>query len=145
MNLQPRRRQQPEINLTPLIDVVFLLLIFFMVSTTFRKEADLQIQLPEAAQKPVPLEHRLEVSVDAAGRYAVNGQVVIGDDVSSLKQAMQQAVAEVDDLPLMIRADAQASHQSVVKIMDIAGQLGLKRLGIATVYGDQGQAPASGQ
>ena len=145
MNLQPRRRQQPEINLTPLIDVVFLLLIFFMVSTTFRKEADLQIQLPEAAQQPVPLEHRLEVSVDAAGRYAVNGQAVAGDDVASLKQAMQQAVAEVDDLPLMIRADAQASHQSVVKIMDIAGQLGLKRLGIATVYGDQGQAPASGQ
>ena len=145
MNLQPRRRQQPEINLTPLIDVVFLLLIFFMVSTTFRKEADLQIQLPEAAQQPVPLEHRLEVSVDAAGRYAVNGQAVIGDDVASLKQAMQQAVAQVDDLPLMIRADGQASHQSVVKIMDVAGQLGLKRLGIATIYSGQDQAPASGQ
>ena len=86
MKLQPRRRQQPDINLTALIDVVFLLLIFFMVSTTFRKEADFEIQLPEASQEPTAVEQqRLEVSIDAAGRYFVNQQALTGVDLASIK------------------------------------------------------------
>ena len=134
MNLRPRRQEQPDINLTPLIDVVFLLLIFFMVSTTFRKETDLEIDLPKAAQQQKPAEQEaLTVSVDAQGHYSVNEQPLGETTIEVLKVALTEAAGERRDLPFIIRADGQAPHQSVVTVLDAAGQLGFRRLGIATV------------
>lgn len=134
MNLRPRRQEQPDINLTPLIDVVFLLLIFFMVSTTFRKETDLEIDLPKATQQQRPAEQEtLTVAVDAQGRYFVNAQPLAETSIEVLKAALIEASGEQRDLPFTIRADGQAPHQAVVTVLDAAGQLGFRRLGIATL------------
>ena len=134
MNLRPRRREEPDINLTPLIDVVFLLLIFFMVSTTFRKESDFEIELPEASQKPTVEEsEQLELAIDAQGRYFVDGKALDDDRLTTLIAALKEAAGEDREQPLVIRADSETSHQAVVKAMDAAGQLGLRRLSIATL------------
>ena len=136
MNLRPQRREREEtnVNLTPLIDVVFLLLIFFMVSTTFRKEADFDIELPQALTESVPSEEqRLQVSIDKNGHYYVNDQALFDNDVETLKSALIKAAGDNRKLPFVIRADAMTAHQAVVRVMDAAGQLGFKRLAIATV------------
>lgn len=136
MNLRPQgqAREEPSVNLTPLIDVVFLLLIFFMVSTTFRKEAELEIELPEASREPVTTEQEvLEIVVDKSGRYLLNGQLLADTGIETLKQALVDAVGDNRRLPFIIRADGGAAHQAVVRVMDVAGQLGFKRLAIATV------------
>jgi biopolymer transport protein ExbD len=135
VNLHPSRREAPDINLTPLIDVVFLLLIFFMVSTTFRKESDIRIDLPEASQQQPsedPQTH-LEVVVDAAGRYLVNGQALLDNQPHTLKKALAAAADSNHDQTFIIRADAKTPHQAVVTVMDIAGQMGFRRLAIATL------------
>ena len=139
MNLRSRRGQEPEINLVPMIDVVLVLLIFFMIATSFRKEADLQIELPEASQQALPAERdQLTISIDAEGRYFVNAKPVADEDIETLKRAIAEAAGEQRDRPLMIRADGRTAHQSVVKAMDAAGQLGFRQLAIATVQEEAG-------
>lgn len=135
MNLHPSRREAPDINLTPLIDVVFLLLIFFMVSTTFRKESDIRIDLPEASQQQSSETQQtpLEVTVDAAGGYRVNGQPLANNQSQTLKQALAAAANNDRDQTFIIRADANTPHQAVVTVMDVAGQMGFRRLAIATL------------
>lgn len=137
MNLRRRRREEPNVNLTPLIDVVFLLLIFFMVSTTFRREADLRLDLPEASRTPAPTEQHLTVSIDAAGVYYVNDQALPDARPETLRQALAAAAGEDRQQPLLLRADGRTPHQAVVTAMDAAGQLGFRRLVIGTV-----EAPA---
>lgn len=139
MNMRPRRQEDPEINLTPLIDVVFLLLIFFMVSTTFNRESELKIQLPEAGREAVeqPAE-AVEVTVSADGRYYVNGRAVVDRHVETLRRAIEKAAGGRTDLPLVVRADARAEHQAVVRAMDAAGRAGFARLSIATVRAAEG-------
>jgi len=134
VNMRPRRHEDPEINLTPLIDVVFLLLIFFMVSTTFNRESELKIQLPEAGREAVeqPAES-VEVTVSADGRYYVNGRAVVDRRVGTLRRAIEKAAGGRTDLPLVVRADARAEHQAVVRAMDAAARAGFARLSIATV------------
>ena len=133
MNLRPRRREEPELNLVPMIDVVLVLLIFFMIATSLRHESKLEIRLPEASGQPLPTNlAQLEVDIDASGRYAVNGQQVDGWDAAALKAPLQ-AAAQGRELPLIVRADGQTPHQAVVTVLDVAGQLGLKQLAIATV------------
>ena len=137
MNLRPRRREELDINLTPLIDVVFLLLIFFMVSTTFRKEAELEIDLPQASEEPASIEPRqLTISIDAQGRYYVNETALPDDQPGTLRKALLEVTGDKRDLPVTIRADGRTSHQAVVRVLDVAAQLGLRRLGIATVQID---------
>ncbi|MDQ2696089.1 MAG: biopolymer transporter ExbD [Pseudomonadota bacterium] len=132
MNLRTRRRESPDINLTPLIDVVFLLLIFFMVSTTFRKESDLRIDLPQADRRPLPEEQsRLLVEINAAGEYRVAGRILPDARPQTLEAALTAAAAR--DRPLLIRADGRTPHQAVVTVMDVAGRLGFTRQAIATV------------
>ncbi|MEW7976861.1 MAG: biopolymer transporter ExbD [Candidatus Sedimenticola endophacoides] len=133
MNLHPQRRPSPELNLTPLIDVVFLLLIFFMVSTTFDKESRIKVELPQAAtQDEKPTEEKLlDIVVDAKGRYYINQKEVINTEAKTLKLAIEKEVGERRDLPLIINADAQATHQSVVKVMDVASQLGFVHMTFA--------------
>ena len=133
MNLRPRRREEPELNLVPMIDVVLVLLIFFMIATSLRHESKLEIWLPESTGQPLPGNlAQLEVDIDASGRYAVNGQRLEGRDAAALKAPLQ-AAAQGRELPLIVRADGQTPHQAVVTVLDVAGQLGLKQLVIATV------------
>ena len=127
MNIRPQRKDSPELNLTPLIDVVFLLLIFFMVSTTFDKESRIKVELPEAATQDEKSDEDqvLDIVVDARGRYFVNQKEVVNSDIGTLKRAIEKMAGERTDLPVIITADAKATHQSVIKVMDAASQLGL--------------------
>lgn len=135
MNLRPSRRTEPDVNLTPLIDVVFLLLIFFMVSTTFRKESELKIDLPEASPQPLTVAEQqpLEIAIDASGRYFINGQALADKQADTLKEALAKQADGRRDESLLIRADAETPHQAVVTAMDVAGQLGFKHLAIPTL------------
>ena len=132
MNLRPRRREEPEINLVPMIDVMLVLLIFFMIATSLRHSSELEIRLPEASGKPVPGDvAQLAVDIDAAGRYAVNGRSLESMDAATLKATL---LAETGGrlLPLTIGADGRTPHQAVVTVLDVAGQLGIRQLAIAT-------------
>lgn len=129
------RKVHPEegINLTPLIDVVFLLLIFFMVTTTFTKETHLELDLPEASAAPMPEDDgRIEVVVNADGGYAVNGKGLVNKQLPTLKAAIEQSSNGNNQLPLTITADAKTPHQAVVSAMDAAAQLGFVKLSITT-------------
>ena len=133
MRFKREPREELELNLTPLIDVVFLLLIFFMVSTTFQKESEISLQLPKASETEIQTpETRIEIVISAAGRYFINDQELVKSDVASLQNALYKVAGGQRDIPLTIRADAQAPHQSVVTAMDAAGQLGMLRMSIAT-------------
>lgn len=132
MKLPHTQKDAPEINLTPLIDVVFLLLIFFMVSTTFEREAELSIELPEATTKAENRkDEKIEIAIDASGRFYVNGRQLINKQPQTLKQALGQAAEGKTELPVVISADAKTPHQSVIMVMDAARQLGLVRLTFA--------------
>ena len=135
MNFRRRRRETPDVNLTPLIDVVFLLLIFFMVSTTFDKQSRIKVDLPEAsAQKTLDKKNRerLDITVSATGKYYLNDRELINTDIDTLKRAIEKVTRGKTDIPVVIDADANATHQSVVRVMDAASQLGLYRMSIAT-------------
>lgn len=139
MQFRRQKREEDSINLTPLIDVVFLLLIFFMVSTTFTKETHLKIDLPEATgdiQQDVA-EH-VEVLIDAQGNYSVNGQALLNNQTVTLRAAIDEVGSGDVKKPFIITADENSSHKSVVTVMDVAGQLGYINLSITT------QNPASG-
>jgi len=126
-------REELELNLTPLIDVVFLLLIFFMVSTTFQKESQISLQLPKASESAAEtVTDSIEVVINAGGRYYVNDQELVKSDAESLQAALYSLIDGNRDIPLIIRADAKTPHQSVVTAMDAAGQLGMLRMSIAT-------------
>ncbi len=133
MNLRPSRRDEPDINLTPLIDVVFLLLIFFMVSTTFNDDARLQLELPRADAEPAQAGEieLVELTVDVSGRYYVGGRQVLGTDVSTLRQALADVVDDDRELPVLIKADAKTPHQAVMTALDALGQLGLSHVAFA--------------
>lgn len=130
MNFRPRRDDDDvSINLTPLIDVVFLLLIFFMVSTTFTRPREIPLQLPKASSKQAPHE-ALELAIDAAGRFYLGGRPVSQDRTVLIKQ-LRQALGN-EPRSLILRADARTPHQVVVDAMDAAQAAGVSRLAIAT-------------
>jgi biopolymer transport protein ExbD len=132
----PRRSEEPELNMTSLIDVVLLLLIFFMVSTRFVDESRLAIRLPEAGLKPerAALRDVVEIEVTAEGGYRVNGRPLINNSPDTLSVALSRAAEGDRAVPVTIRADARAMHQSVVTAMDVAGRLGYRQINIATVH-----------
>lgn len=133
MRLRVRRDGDPEINLTPLIDVVFLLLIFFMVTTTFMRESSLELTLPEASPEAAERQPDvLELVISADGDYAVGGRTLANRQPGTLRRALEEAIAE-GDRPLVIRADATAPHQAVVTALDVAGRVGIERVAIGTV------------
>ncbi len=137
MNLRPGHREETvDVNLTPLIDVVFLLLIFFMVTTTFDRHAKLKVSLPEASTKSTQQQNEpLVLSIDAKGNYFINDRQVVNKTLETLKQAIQKTLGEDKDVAMVLRADANTPHQAVVRAMDAASQLGLTKLSIATVEG----------
>ena len=135
MRLSLRARTQPEVNLTSLIDVVLLLLIFFMVSTSFIKESKITINLPEVDGLTVVVEtsEQIEIMITETGTYLVNGRELINNRPETLRNAIQKVSDGNTDLPLTISADASARHQDVVTAMDVAGRLGFVRINIATL------------
>ena len=133
MNLQPGDNDEPDVNLTPLIDVVFLLLIFFMVSTTFEHQSRIKIDLPEASAAPTSQEDEsLEILIDAQGRYFIGDQQVVNTTAKTLKSAISKAVGEREGLAVIIRADATTPHQAVITALDVTSQLGLTHISLAT-------------
>jgi len=140
MNLLRHRRDEPELNLTPLIDVVLLLLIFFMVSTTFIDESRIELQLPQASAEPVAAQRKdpIEVTVTASGEYRVNGQTLINNSPETLSNAVAGVAGTSRDIPITLRADARATHQAVVTAMDVLGRLGFRAISIATVNEQSG-------
>ena len=135
MNLRPRHREDPEINLISLIDVLLVLLIFFMVSTTFQQEGRVKVQLPQASQLPVPrgAQEPLVITVTAEGAYRVNERTLINSSPDTLRSALLKEAGTARG-PITIRADARTTHQAVVTAMDVAGKLGFSQLNIATVH-----------
>lgn len=141
MKFKRRIQDEPSINLTPLIDVVFLLLIFFMVTTTFTRETRLQVNLPEAEAETLSTEtERLEIVVSRDGSFALNGQTLVNGRVETLLRGLALESDGNFDLPVIIVADSQASHQSVVTAMDAIAQAGFARLSIATQRSEQSGA-----
>jgi biopolymer transport protein ExbD len=138
VNLRPHRREPPDINLTPLIDVVFLLLIFFMVSTTFKEDARLRIELPQAQGEAVPAEEPrvLTITIDRSGRFYVDDRMVVDTKPETLKKAIAGTVGAETDLPVVVKADAHTPHQAVMTAMDVASQLGLIRFSFAATQPD---------
>ena len=133
MKFRRQRREEVGINLTPLIDVVFLLLIFFMVSTTFTRETQLSIDLPEAEGKAVEVnDEQIEILIDEAGSYRINGKGLVDNRMRTLQAAIYKISAGDTTLPMIITADAQAAHEDVVRAMDAAGQMGFVHLSITT-------------
>ena len=134
MNFQKRRTEEPELNMTSLIDVVLLLLIFFMLSTRFIDEGRLQLRLPEAGVEPEAVSRdAVEIEVTAEGGYRVNGRPLINNSPDTLAAAIGKEAANNRAIPVTIRADARATHQSVVTAMDVAAHAGYRQLNIATV------------
>ena len=135
MKLSLRQRTQPEVNLTSLIDVVLLLLVFFMVSTSFVKQSQITIRLPEAESmaivEEVPLQ--IDILITESGTYLVNGRELINNRAETIRNALQKTSGNNFTLPLTISADANAKHQDVVTAIDVAGRLGFKQISIATV------------
>ena len=133
MKFRRQSREELGINLTPLIDIVFLLLIFFMVSTTFTRETQLSIDLPEAKGQPrETVERQIEILVDEAGRFRVNGKALVDARMRTLQAAIYKESAGDTTIPMIITADAQAAHENVVQAMDAAGQMGFVHLSITT-------------
>ena len=134
MNFHPRRGEEPDLNLTPLIDVVLLLLIFFMLSTRFIDEGRLRLRLPEAGVEPQAVQQdAIEIEVTAQGGYRVDGRALANSGPGTLAAAIAQAAGADRSRPVIVRADARATHQSVVTAMDVAGRAGFRELSIATV------------
>lgn len=136
MKFRRKPRENVEINLASLLDVVFILLLFFVVTTTFTRETQLKVDLPEAdSAEPVLDTQRkqLEVQIAADGSYALNGQSLVKSDLATLSRALQKESAGDSSLPLVISADARTPHQAVITAMDAAGKLGFVHLRISTV------------
>jgi len=133
VKIRRQKREDNSINLTPLIDVVFLLLIFFMVSTTFTKETHMTVDLPEAdGQASEETPDTIEILIGKDGSYAVNGNSLVNRQIKTLMSALREVSAGDTGLPLVITADAETTHQAVVTAMDAAGRAGFVHLSITT-------------
>ena len=134
MKLRRQKRQQDGINITPLIDVVFLLLIFFMVSTTFTRETRLSVELPDASGEPADNKppKQIEIVIDKDGAYAINGNMLVNRKVDTIMTALNQLPDTDKSMPIVITADKEAPHGAVITVMDAAGRVGFEKLSFAT-------------
>ncbi|MDM3884521.1 biopolymer transporter ExbD [Pseudomonas sp. BCRC 81390] len=131
-----RQRENVDINLASLIDVVFVLLLFFVVTTTFTRETQLRVELPEATSaEPTPAEQGklVEITISADGVYSVNNHLLPKSDLATLSEAIERESGGDNKLPLAISADGKTPHQAVVTAMDAAGKLGFSQLRMTTV------------
>ena len=133
MKFKRQADEEISVNLTPLIDIVFLLLIFFMVSTTFTKESHLEIELPEAAgEKSTTDSKQIEIVINHKGEFSINSRPLINNQEDTIKKAVIKVSGGDKKLPFIITADAKTPHEYVVKAMDVAGKLGFVHLSITT-------------
>ena len=135
MKLQSRSREEPEINVISLVDVLLVLVLFFMVSTSFLRETNIALHLPEATadgNADAPTES-LEITITRDGGYLVNGRELVNNERRTLRTAIERLIGEKRGMPVFIRADAAATHQAVITAMDVAGQLGFRDINIAAV------------
>lgn len=140
MKFNLNQEDRADVSITPLIDVVFLLLIFFMVTTTFDVNTSLRIDLPEA-DTAVKMQERkhLEVVIDRHGQYYMDGKSLLDKNSRTLRIALDKVIEKYKAEKIIIRADAQAPHQSVVSVMDTAGKLGVSQISIATTGGQDSE------
>ena len=140
MKFSLNQEERADVSITPLIDVVFLLLIFFMVTTTFDVNTSLRINLPEAdSAVKIQEKKQLEVVIDRHGQYYMDGKSLLDTDSRTLRIALDKVIEKYNADKLIIRADAQAPHQSVVSVMDTAGKLGVSQISIATTGGQDSE------
>ena len=139
MNLRPHRKDAPELSLAPLIDVVFLLLIFFMVSTTFEKESRLNLQLPEAVTEnpEADPDEFIEIEIARDGRFVIDDEALADNGLGALMERLDAVAGGDTSKKIAIRADADTPHRYVVRAMDAASQLGLVRINIPTKVADE--------
>lgn len=131
MKFRKEQTEELSVNLTPLIDVVFLLLIFFMVSTTFEKKTQLDISLAKASGQPVATEtKKIEILINANGEYFINEAPVAGQSFDELKDALEAVVPDNRDIPFIIMADRETNHEMVMRAMDVAKQLGFVKISL---------------
>jgi len=130
MNLRPRRSEPPHVDITPLIDVVFLMLIFFMVSTTFDKQTQLKVELPSAATTEIAetLLKKIDITIDANDHFYVNERELIKHDAETLRRTMEKLADGSTDLPIIVSGDQNASLQSMMTVLDVAAQLDMVHL-----------------
>ena len=130
-----KRKEDPEINLIPLIDIALLLVIFFMLSSTFLQEGRLKIELPQASLAPTGRQKSdpLVITVTQSGTYRVNDRELINNSPVTLRAAIQEVAGADRNKPATVRADGRATHQSVVTAMDVLGKLGFVKINIATI------------
>ncbi|MEO6185000.1 MAG: biopolymer transporter ExbD [Steroidobacteraceae bacterium] len=135
MNLRSRRTEDPEINLISLIDVLLILVIFFMLSSTFVDEGRLRVQLPSATEQPQVGRgsERIVVTVTQAGSYRVNERELMNSCRETLQRAVAAVAGESRTVRVVLRADGRATHQSVVTAMDVLGRMGFSQLDVATI------------
>ncbi len=128
-----RHQEEPEINLIPLIDVLLVILIFLMVTTTYSRFAELQINLPTANAEQAPSRpEQINVGVDAKGSFSVNQVVITTNNVTAISNAIKQAGAQMKDPTIVINADANAAHQTVVRVMEAAQMAGYSKITFTT-------------
>ena len=133
MKFKRQRSQEVGVDLTPLIDVVFLLLIFFMVSTTFTRESHLNIELPEAdGERSEQQAELIDVVINADGQYRLNDRTLVNNRRETLVRAVSELADGETSLPFVITADGRTPHEFVVRAMDVAGSLGFAKLSITT-------------
>lgn len=135
MNFRPRHRDEPELNLIPMIDVLIVLLIFLLLTTTFSREAQLRISLPEApgaGTAHTPTQNTgLEIVINPAGQYRINQRELTDNQLETVKQALKEAAGDNPDPLITIDADRNTTHQSVITVLDAAGQLGYQHISFA--------------
>ena len=130
------KRSQVEdihINLTPMIDCMLFILVFLLLSTTFSQQSRINLTLPDAqGVPPKQFDQKIEIMVDSTGHYSVNGQAISSKEVPDLSAAIRQASNDRKDMMFVIAADSAATHQDVIRVMDVAGQLGFVNINIST-------------
>ena len=145
MNLKPGRPpEEPEINVVSLIDVVLLLVVFFILSSRFTEEGRLRVHLPHASAVPVERvsnNEPLVISVTQAGGYLVNSHELINSSPETLRAALLKEAGANRSMPVTLRADARATHQSVIIAMDVLGRLGFAEINVATVKEESADKP----
>ncbi|WP_436915003.1 ExbD/TolR family protein [Acinetobacter gandensis] len=133
MKFKRRQVEDIHINLTPMIDCLMFILVFLLLSTTFNQMSRMNLTLPDAqGVPPKQYDQKVEVVVDSTGHYSVNGQSLASKEVSDLNTAIKQISNDCRDLMFVIAADAKATHQDVIRVMDVAGQLGFVNINIST-------------
>ncbi len=137
MNFRPGSRDEPEINLIPFIDILLVVLIFLMLTTTYSKFTELQVRLPTAdADAPKQAPQEIIVAISSDGRYSIGGQLLQAPSVDAIAAALQSAGNGRSDVVVVISADAAAAHQNVIHVMDAARRSGLSQITFATQSGD---------